>query len=131
MSRGYHAGDHMFFVLDPEREKIIDDYNGHLKVYHSRKNADRYAGHYGEIIEYAPIKYGRNVTQMNPVDEFICSECGFTTRDMGGYDAERHYNKFCKRYNGKKFIFTDAYRDRYGKYHNDVMYEIIFKDGGT
>jgi hypothetical protein len=88
MSRGYHAGDHMFFVLDPEREKIIDDYNGHLKVYHSRKNADRYAGHYGEIIEYAPIKYGRNVTQMNPVDEFICSECGFTTRDMGGYDAE-------------------------------------------
>ena len=88
MSRGYHAGDHMFFVLDPEREKIIDDYNGHLKVYHTRNNADRYAGYYGEIIEYAPIKYGRNVTQMNPVDEFICSECGFATRDMSGYDAE-------------------------------------------
>lgn len=87
MSRGYHAGDHMFFVFDSERKKMIG-YNGHLKVYHSRKNADRYAGHYGEIIEYAPIKYGRNVTQMNPVDEFICSECGFATRDMGGYDAE-------------------------------------------
>jgi hypothetical protein len=66
MSRGYHAGDHMFFVFDPERKKIIG-YNGHLKVYHSGNNADRYAGHYGKIIEYAPIKYGRNVTQMNPV----------------------------------------------------------------
>lgn len=88
MSRGYHAGDHMFFVLDPEREKIIDDYNGHLKVYHTRNNADKYAGHYGEIIEYAPMKYGRNVTQTNPVDEFICSECGFATRDMSGYDTE-------------------------------------------
>lgn len=64
MSRGYHAGDHMFFVFDSECKKIIG-YNGHLKVYHSRKNADRYAGHYGEIIEYAPIKYGRNATQMN------------------------------------------------------------------
>lgn len=88
MSRGYHAGDHMFFVLDPEREKIIDDYNGHLKVYHTRNNADKYAGHYGKIIEYAPMKYGRNVTQTNPVDEFICSECGFATRDMSGYDTE-------------------------------------------
>lgn len=74
-------------MFDPERERIIS-YNGHLKVYHTRNNADRYAGHYGEIIEYAPIKYGRNVTQMNPVDEFICSECGFATRDMSGYDAE-------------------------------------------
>ena len=50
-------------------------------------------------------------------------------RMVGGNPVERHYDKFCKRYNGKKFIFTDAYRDRYGEYHNDVMYEIIFKDG--
>lgn len=35
-----------------------------------------------------PYKHGRNETQMNPVDEFICSECGFTVQDFEGYDSE-------------------------------------------
>lgn len=26
-----------------------------------------------------------------------------------------------------KFVFTDAIKDRYGKYHNDITYEIIFE----
>lgn len=50
-------------------------------------------------------------------------------RMVGGNPVECHYDKFCKRYNGKKFVFTDVFKDRYGKYHNDVMYELIFKDG--
>ena len=33
--------------------------------------------------------------------------------------------KFCKKYNGKKFVFTDCIKDRNGNYHNDVVYEII------
>lgn len=47
---------------------------------------------------------------------------------IGGNPVERHYDRFCQRYNGKKFILTDAIRDRYGRYHNDVIYEIIFGD---
>ena len=29
-------------------------------------------------------------------------------------------------YKGKKFVLTDAFKDRYGKYHNEYIYEIIF-----
>lgn len=31
---------------------------------------------------------GKNITNMNPVDEFICSECGFRAQDIERYDAE-------------------------------------------
>ena len=44
---------------------------------------------------------------------------------VGGNPAEKHYDKFCKKYNGKKFIFTDCFKDRNGNYHNDIVYEII------
>lgn len=28
------------------------------------------------------VRHGRNVTDMHPVDEFICSECGLILRDL-------------------------------------------------
>lgn len=46
-------------------------------------------------------------------------------RMIGGNPAERAYDHFVKKYNGRKFILTDAIRDKYGKYHDDVIYEII------
>ena len=46
-------------------------------------------------------------------------------RMTSGNPVEKHYDKFCKRYKGKKFEFTDSFKDKYGKYHNDVVYEII------
>ena len=48
-------------------------------------------------------------------------------RMIGGNPVERHYDKFCNKYNGKKHILTDAVRDRQRKYHDDVIYEIILK----
>ena len=45
---------------------------------------------------------------------------------VGGNPVEKHYDKFCKKYHGKKFVLTDAIKDRYGKYHDDIIYEIIF-----
>ena len=50
-------------------------------------------------------------------------------RMISGNPVEKHYDKFCKRYNGRKFVLTDVFKDRYGNYHNDVIYEIVF-DGG-
>jgi hypothetical protein len=44
---------------------------------------------------------------------------------ISGNPVEKHYDKFCKKYNGKKFVLTDALKDRAGKYHNSVIYEII------
>lgn len=34
------------------------------------------------------VKHGRNITEENPVDAFICSECGFETIDISRYDRE-------------------------------------------
>jgi hypothetical protein len=48
-------------------------------------------------------------------------------RMIGGNPVEKHYDKFCKKYGGKKFILTDAIKDRSGNYHNDVIYEIVFE----
>ena len=44
---------------------------------------------------------------------------------ISGNPVERHYDNFCKKYNGKKLVLTDALKDRCGKYHNSVIYEII------
>lgn len=32
--------------------------------------------------DVAEVRHGRNVTNMHPVDEFICSECGLILRDL-------------------------------------------------
>lgn len=47
-------------------------------------------------------------------------------RMIGGNPVEKHYDNYCKHYNGKKFVFTDFFKDRCGEYHNEVVYEIIF-----
>lgn len=46
-------------------------------------------------------------------------------RMIGGNPAERGYDAFLKRHNGTKHILEDAVRDRYGKYHDAIIYEII------
>lgn len=50
-------------------------------------------------------------------------------RMIGGNPVERHYDSFCKRYNGRKIVLRDSSKDKYGRYHDDVIYEIIFKGG--
>lgn len=47
-------------------------------------------------------------------------------RMVGGNPVEKHYDKFCKRYNGRKILLYDAIKDKYGNYHNDIIYEIVF-----
>lgn len=46
-------------------------------------------------------------------------------RMVGGNPAERGYDAFIKRHNGNKHILRDCIRDRDGKYHDDVIYEIV------
>lgn len=46
-------------------------------------------------------------------------------RMVGGNPVERSYDKFCKMHNGTKHILKDALKDNYGKYRDDVIYEIV------
>lgn len=48
-------------------------------------------------------------------------------RMIGGNPVERHYDKICKHFGGTKYILKDVTKDRYGEYHNHVIYEIINK----
>lgn len=46
------------------------------------------------------IVRGTNLSEQHPADEFICSECGFTTQEFDSYDPEEdaYYEfviKFC------------------------------------
>ena len=52
-------------------------------------------------------------------------------RMIGGNPVEKHYDKFCRKYHGRKIVLTDVFRDRYGNYHDDVIYEIIFGNKNT
>lgn len=49
-------------------------------------------------------------------------------RMVGGNHAERGYDHFLKRYGGTKHILKDALKDRQGKYHDDIIYEIIIQE---
>lgn len=49
-------------------------------------------------------------------------------RMIGGNSVEKHYDRFCQNHHGNKFVLTDAIKDRYGKYHDDIIYEIIFNE---
>ena len=46
-------------------------------------------------------------------------------RMIGGNPVEKHYDKFCSRYNGRKLILKDAIRNKNGKYCDDIIYEIL------
>ena len=46
-------------------------------------------------------------------------------RMIGGNPIEKHYDKFCNKYNGNKHVLRDVFKNRLGNYHDDVIYEII------
>lgn len=46
-------------------------------------------------------------------------------RMVGGNPMEKHYDKFCDSFHGTKHILKDVIKDKYGKYHDDIIYEII------
>ena len=44
---------------------------------------------------------------------------------VSGNPVERHYDKFCEKYNGRKIVLKDTFKDRRGEYHDSITYEII------
>ena len=46
-------------------------------------------------------------------------------RMIGGNPVEKNYDKFCNKFNGTKHVLKDVIKDKYGKYHDDIIYEII------
>lgn len=44
---------------------------------------------------------------------------------VSGNPAERSYDKFCNKYNGRKLALKDTFKDRMGHYRDSITYEII------
>lgn len=49
-------------------------------------------------------------------------------RAVGGNPACRGYDNFIKRHNGTKHILKDSIKDKNGKYHDDIIYEIVSEE---
>lgn len=47
-------------------------------------------------------------------------------RMIGDNPVKKHYDKFCKKYNGRIIELKDCFKDRQGKYRNEYIYEILF-----
>lgn len=44
---------------------------------------------------------------------------------VSGNPVEKHYDKFCEEYGGRKIVLRDVFKDRLGSYHDSITYEII------
>ena len=61
----------------------------------------------------------------NKLEELVHRFHRIEWRMVGGNPVEKHYDKFCEKYNGNKHFLKDAIRDRDGNYHDDIIYEIV------
>lgn len=61
----------------------------------------------------------------NKLEELTSKFHRIEWRMVGGNPAERGYDSFLKRHNGKKHILKDAIKDKEGNYRDDVIYEIV------
>ena len=46
-------------------------------------------------------------------------------RVVSGNPVKKHYDKFCKKYNGNIIKLTDVFKDKYGNYRDSYIYEIL------
>ena len=46
-------------------------------------------------------------------------------RMIGNNPVKKHYDKFCKKYNGRIIELRDCFKDRQGNYRNEYIYEIL------
>lgn len=61
----------------------------------------------------------------NKMKELINTLHRIEWRAVSSNPACRGYDNFIKKHNGNKHILKDAIKDRDGKYHDDIIYEIV------
>ena len=86
-----------------KKDAIIDIFNAKADMSIGTPKAIFFAA--AKMIEKFPtadvaeVRHGKNVTQINPVDEFICSDCGFRCGDYSEIiyveDGDYEYSREC------------------------------------
>jgi hypothetical protein len=62
------------------------------------------------------------------MEELVAQYRRIEWRMIGGNWVEADYDRFCEAHNGEKHILHDVVKDQYGKYHDEMIYEIVRKD---
>ena len=76
-------------LLNPDNILVVQDETGIDELPYTYTNAVKV-----ETILKAPtadvieVRHGENITEMHPVDEFICSECGLIARECHRYEID-------------------------------------------
>lgn len=50
---------------------------------------------------------------------------------VGGNPVQHAYDKLCEKYHGRRLLLKDVFKDRFGKYHDSYIYELIFDRGNN
>ena len=46
-------------------------------------------------------------------------------RMIGGNPVQKSYDKVCAKLNGTRHVLKDVFKDRFGEYHDEYIYEVI------
>lgn len=69
------------------------------------------------------VLVGRDV--FDKLEELIKTLHRVEWRAVGGNPACRGYDSFIERHNGTKHVLKDSIKDKNGKYHDNIIYEIV------
>lgn len=61
----------------------------------------------------------------NKMEELVSRHHRVEWRMVEGNPVEKHYDKFCFKHGGNKYVFADRIRDKDGNFRDDIMYEIV------
>ena len=138
----YYSDDMMFYTgtLSDYLPNIQDEAEGGRRQYAIVNSQGQLLGYFGYYINwYNECAYGFGVMSFskgNPIiGRDVLKELNkliyeyklhrIEWRMIGGNPIEKSYDKICQKFNGTKHILTDVIKDNCGKYHNDIIYEIL------
>ena len=144
IQKRYFYEDNMFYASASLENYLPDIKNdsraGHFQ-YAIIDNADKLIGYIEYQVNYyvsrasqflifsfadTPVqKYQFGTIVHQVIDELARELHSLEWLAVQGNPACRAYDKIMKRYHGQKLVIHDARRDKYGRYHNDFIYEIL------
>ena len=140
MQEYYYTDDMMYYTgyLGHSLPSIEENSNGNTYHYAIVTNEGKLIGYFAYTVDWysssaynfglfsfdrGNILVGRDV--FNKLEELVNILHRVEWRAVGGNPACRGYDNFIKKHNGKKHILKDSIRDQKGKYHDDIIYEIV------
>lgn len=107
-----------FAVLDKD-----DNLIAYVSYHIDRYSASAY--HFGMISFKKSVVFG---AALNEIMEDLIHNNNLhriSWRMVSGNPVEKTYDRFLKKYNGNKIVEHDVFKDKYGKYHDSYIYEIL------